>query len=127
MLHSNTIMSGFRAGALFVAFCLIPFTHTVQAEPDNGTTPVYSPVVNTEALRGLTTIGSAESMGAGRITFNMLVTGYHQDKAWLTTPNVGANIFTGVAAFSFGVNSYVDVFGSIAGFGSSNYNNTNNG
>ena len=127
MLHSKFIMSGFRAAMLFAAFCLMPSLHTAQAEADNGSVPVYSPVVNTEALRGLTTVGSAESMGAGRLTFNLMVAGFHQKDDYLTAPNVGANIFTGVGAFSYGVNSYVDVFASIAGFGGSNYTNTNNG
>jgi len=60
MLHSKFIMSGFRAAMLFAAFCLMPSLHTARAEADNGSTPVYSPVVNTEALRGLTTVGSAD-------------------------------------------------------------------
>jgi outer membrane protein OmpA-like peptidoglycan-associated protein len=96
---------------------------SAYAESDN-TNPVYSPVVNSEALRGLSAIGSAESMGAGRITFNILAPWYRQRIGYLTAPNAGANLYTGIGAFSYGVNSYVDLFGSIAGFGSNNYNNT---
>jgi outer membrane protein OmpA-like peptidoglycan-associated protein len=64
-------------------------------------------------------------MGAGRITFNFMLPWYQQKVGYLNTPNVGANIFTGAGAFSYGVNSYVDLFGSIAGYSSSNYSNTN--
>ena len=123
MLRSNNIMSGCSAAALFVAFCLIPALNTVRAE-NNDNSSVYSPVVNGGALRGLSTINSAESMGAGRITFNFMLPWYQQKVGYLNTPNVGANIFTGTGAFSYGVNSYVDLFGSIAGFSSSNYVNT---
>ena len=124
MIRSNSIMSGSGAIALFLAFCLVPALHAVGAE-NNDNSSVYSPVVNGGALRGLSTINSAESMGEGRITFNFMLPWYQQKAGYLTTPNVGANIFTGAGAFSYGVNSYVDLFGSIAGFSSSNYSNTN--
>jgi outer membrane protein OmpA-like peptidoglycan-associated protein len=99
--------------------------NTVRAESGDNT-PVYSPVVNGEALRGLSSIGSAESMGGGRITFGFLAPWYRQQTGYLnnTTPNAGANIFTGQGAFSYGVNSNVDLFASLAGFASSNYYNT---
>jgi Outer membrane protein and related peptidoglycan-associated (lipo)proteins len=97
---------------------------TVRAE-SNDSNSMYSPVVNGDGLRGLSTISSAESMGAGRITFSFMLPWYQQKVGYLNTPNVGANIFTGAGAFSYGVNSYIDLFGSIAGFSSSNYVNTN--
>jgi outer membrane protein OmpA-like peptidoglycan-associated protein len=124
MVNSNSIMSRFYAGTLFLALCLVPSLYQARAESD-GTSAVYSPVVNGEALRGLSTVGSAESMGAGRITFGFLAPWYEQKRGYLNTPNIGANIFTGAGAFSYGVNSYVDLFGSIAGFSSSKYTNTN--
>ena len=66
MFHSNSTMSGFSATALFLACCMFPAM--LAASTENGdSTPVFSPVVNGEALRGLSTIGSAESMGEGRI------------------------------------------------------------
>ncbi len=124
MLRSNSIMSRSCAGSLFLVFCLFPSIHTVRAESDSGRTPVYSPVVNGEALRGLSTVGSAESMGAGRITFDFMAPWYKQRIGYLTTPNTGASLFTGAGAFSYGVNPNVDIFGSIVGFASSNYSNT---
>jgi len=59
-------------------------------------------------------------MGAGRITFNFVVPWYRQEIGYLTTPNAGANIFTLAGAFSYGVNNYIDLFVSAAGFGISN-------
>jgi outer membrane protein OmpA-like peptidoglycan-associated protein len=129
MFRSNSIMSRFSMATLFLAFCLFPSIRTVCAESDSGSTsmysPVYSPVVNGEALRGLSTVGSAESMGAGRITFSFLAPWYKQQRSYFNTPNAGASVFTGAGAFSYGVNPNVDIFGSIAGFASSNYSNTN--
>jgi outer membrane protein OmpA-like peptidoglycan-associated protein len=63
-------------------------------------------------------------MGAGRITFSLLVPWYNQHIEYPTSPNTGANIFTPTGAFSYGANSYVDLFGSVAAFGSSRYTNT---
>jgi outer membrane protein OmpA-like peptidoglycan-associated protein len=123
MLPSKSNVSRLSAAALFLSFCLFPSTQTGAAESEYNT-PLYSPVVNGEALRGLSTIGSAESMGDGRITFNIIAPWYRQRIGYLTAPNAGANLFTGTGAFSYGVNSYVDLFGSIAGFSSNNYNNT---
>ncbi|MBN1128273.1 MAG: OmpA family protein [Chitinispirillaceae bacterium] len=124
MLRSKTTAARFCAALLLLSIVLLPASLWAQSDAD-GTTPVYSPVVNGEALRGLSAIGSAESMGAGRITFNVLAPWYNQRVGYLTSPNAGANLFTGTGAFSYGVNSHVDLFGSIAGFGMNNYTNTN--
>jgi OOP family OmpA-OmpF porin len=85
---------------------------------------MFSPVVNGEAVRGLSTIGSAEPMGAGRITFSFMAPWYQQRIGYLSSPNAGANVFTGNGAFSYGVNSYVDLFASLSGFALSNYSST---
>lgn len=103
---------------------MAPAIHTVRAETDSSI-PVYSPIVNGEALRGLSSVGSAESMGEGRMTFGLLSPWYRQERGYLTTPNTGANLFVVAGAFSYGVNSNVDLFASIAGFASNNYVNTN--
>ena len=116
-------MSRFCTGTLFFAFCLFPSALTLGAE-SGGNTFVYSPVINGEALRGLSTVSSAESMGAGRLSFDLLAPWYRQQTGYLTTPNVGANVFTTSGAFSYGVSSYIDLFGSVDFFGSSNYLNT---
>jgi outer membrane protein OmpA-like peptidoglycan-associated protein len=110
-----------RALSVFLVLFFLP--HTIYAQSDNEP-PTYSPAVNAEGLRGLTSIGSAESMGEGRITFGFVLPWYRQQTGYLNTPNSGSNIFTGIGAFSYGVNSMVDLFASIAGFSSSNYVNT---
>jgi len=117
-------MSGFSAAALFLAGCLVPAMLAASTE-NSDSTPVFSPVVNGEALRGLSTIGSAESMGEGRITFNFIAPWYRQERGYLTAPNAGANVFTGAGAFSYGVNSNVDIFASLAGYSSSKYTRSN--
>jgi outer membrane protein OmpA-like peptidoglycan-associated protein len=63
-------------------------------------------------------------MGEGRITFSFILPWYRQETGYLNTPNSGSNIYTGTGAFSYGVNSMVDLFASVAGFTSSNYINT---
>jgi outer membrane protein OmpA-like peptidoglycan-associated protein len=108
----------------FLAFSLFPLLHTAPAQTA-GASAVYSPIVNVEALRGLSTVGSAESMGAGRITFSLMSPWYLQQQGYVNTPNTGANLYTVAGAFSYGVNSYVDLFASIAGFASNNYITTN--
>jgi outer membrane protein OmpA-like peptidoglycan-associated protein len=123
MVHSNSLLRRFFAGTPVLAFALFMSMHSSPAA-DEAPAPFFSPVVNGEALRGLTATGSAESMGAGLITFNLFAPWYRQQRGYFSSPNAGANVFTGVGAFSYGVNSYVDLFTSIAGFSSNNYTNT---
>jgi outer membrane protein OmpA-like peptidoglycan-associated protein len=125
MSSSGIIKPRFFIRMLISALCLFPLVHTLRAESD-GSTQIYSPVVNGQALRGLSTISSAESMGAGRITFGVLASWFQQQLEYNNTPNADANVFTGVGSFSYGVNSYVDLFASVAGFGMSNYTKTDN-
>ncbi|MBN1757455.1 MAG: OmpA family protein [Chitinispirillaceae bacterium] len=120
MFRSNYLISRLCAGTMFLTICLFPSMQTVRAESDDDI-PVYSPVINGQALRGLSSIESAESMGAGRITFGLMSPWYRQDKGYLNTPNAGANLYTLAGAFSYGVNSNVDLFASIAGFTSNHY------
>jgi outer membrane protein OmpA-like peptidoglycan-associated protein len=121
MFRSNSIMSRFCAGMMFLAFCLVP--SMVMAESEEVASK-YSPAVNEQGLRGLTTITSAESMGRGRITFSLMVPWYNQKIGYLTSPNAGANIYVGTFAFSYGINSYVDLFTNVAAFGGNHYTNT---
>jgi outer membrane protein OmpA-like peptidoglycan-associated protein len=126
MSRTSKIISKFIIRMLTLTFCSILLVHTLIAAEADSIAPMYSPVVNSQALRGLSTISSAESMGAGRITFGFLASWYQQQAEYYNTPNVDANIFTGVGSFSYGVNSYVDLFASVAGFGMSNYTKTDN-
>lgn len=123
MFRKKYGMSRLCTGMLFLAFCLLPLARTVSAQSNDQ--PLYSPVVNGVALRGLSSVGSAEPMGEGRITFGFISPWYRQEQGYLTSPNTGANLYTIAGAFSYGVNSYVDLFGSVSGFTSTHYTNTN--
>lgn len=125
MIHSIIFSSRNCIGIFFLSLCFILPIQATQAEYD-GTTSKYAPVVNGDALRGLSTINSAESMGAGRITFGFVLPWYQQDVGYLNTPNKGANIFVGTGGFSYGVNSYVDLFTSVSAFAISNYTKDKN-
>ena len=106
--------------ALMVLFSMQP----VKADSYDSASsfgPVYSPAINSQALRGLSAINSAESMGEGRITFSAFGPWYKQRSQFANTPNSGANIYTGTGAFSWGVNQFIDLFGSISGYAISNY------
>lgn len=76
-----------------------------------------SPPTTLKATRGLTQISSAEPMGPGRLTFCLTGSGYEQQRGFLNVPPKDALVTTGVTAFSFGVNSYIDIFGWVAGYG----------
>jgi outer membrane protein OmpA-like peptidoglycan-associated protein len=91
------------------------FTCVWCAEQDSA--PQLSPVITLKATRGLTQIASAETMGDGRLTVGLTGSWYKQDIAFTQVPSMGTDVMTGVTAFSFGVNSHVDVFGWIAGYG----------
>jgi outer membrane protein OmpA-like peptidoglycan-associated protein len=84
-----------------------------------------TPVINSEATRGLSTVSSAESMGAGRLTFSVSGNWYEQNQAFVLAPNKNANIVNGLGAASYGASPYIDLFASVGAFGSSHYTNTN--
>jgi hypothetical protein len=70
------------------------------------------PIMTLKATRGLSQTNSAEAMGAGRLTFSLFGSWYQQANEYPLSPNSGANVYTGNAAFSFGVNPFIDVFAS---------------
>jgi outer membrane protein OmpA-like peptidoglycan-associated protein len=61
-------------------------------------------------------------LGEGRLIFGFQGAWYQQQKYFLGGPNVDANILTGIGALSLGLNRHVDAFASMAGFGSTDYN-----
>jgi len=84
-----------------------------------------TPVINSEATRGLSAVSSAEPMGEGRITVSITGNWYNQNKAFISTPNKNANIINGLGAISYGANSFIDLFASVGAYGSSHYTNGN--
>ena len=109
-----------RAGVsvLLAALCTCLSPQTIKAEYYN-----VNPVINAEATRGLSTVGSAEAMGEGRLTFNVSGNWYNQNTAFAMTPNQNANIIAGRGAVSYGASPFIDLFGSVSAFGSSRYTN----
>jgi outer membrane protein OmpA-like peptidoglycan-associated protein len=79
------------------------------------------PVMTLNATRGLSQTSSGEAMGAGRLTFSLFGSWYPQKNEYPQTPNNGANIYTGNAAFSFGVNPFIDVFANVHMYALQNY------
>jgi outer membrane protein OmpA-like peptidoglycan-associated protein len=120
MLPLNSIKSTMSIGVTVFAVCLFSVVHSANGGHVDDE-DIFPPVVNGDALRGLSTVNSAESMGSGRITFGFFAPWYKQSIGSLQAPNTGASVFTGAGSFSYGVNSYVDLFASVAGFGLSHY------
>jgi len=104
-------------GVLAAMLCLSAQAFSQEEQTINPTTTVY-------ATRGMTQTSSAEALGAGRLTVGLQGAWYQQKRNFAGAPDSNANIITGVGAVSFGVNPYIDIFGSLAGFGSTNYANS---
>ncbi len=79
-----------------------------------------NPTISANGTRGLVYTQSAETMGAGRLSFVIGGNWYQQATGYPLTPNSGANIISGTGAFSFGINPYFDVFALGSGFGTVN-------
>lgn len=77
---------------------------------------VPQPTTTFLANRGITHTVSAEPLGAGRLSFSLLGSWYHQKNDILKAPPAESNIMTGILAFSWGVNSFVDVFAALPAY-----------
>lgn len=103
--------------ALCALFCLISFNSAWSQDANSGEKVLPCPPMTFKATRGLTQTASAEALGEGRLSFNMIGSWYPQDVSDGNVPPAGSDISSGLLAFSFGVNSYIDIFGSVAGYG----------
>ena len=95
-----------------------PVTARIEANTD---IDVVAPTNTFYGTRGLSQTSSAEALGEGRLIFGASGAWYQQQKSFFGAPNKDANIFTGIASVSLGVNRQIDVFASLAGFGSTDY------
>ena len=86
-----------------------------------------NPSLTCYATRGLTQVSSAEALGAGRFSVGLQGAWFQQKREFENAPDSGASIITGIGAISFGINPYMDIFGSIAAFGSAGYTSTTKG
>jgi outer membrane protein OmpA-like peptidoglycan-associated protein len=72
------------------------------------------PSANVNGTLGLGQIVSAEAMGQGRFTATARGNLYQQAKEFPGAPKKDAQITTGTVGLGFGVNPYLDAFGSVA-------------
>ncbi len=95
--------------------------------PTAAQTDTWTPMPTTTAWGtcGLSQTASAEALGAGRLNVNLQGTWYRQKDFLPGTPNVGANIATGLGALAFGVSNHFDVFGGVNFFNSTKYTSIN--
>jgi outer membrane protein OmpA-like peptidoglycan-associated protein len=109
----NPVKSILLSAALVTISAGAPNSGASGTEPD--TVPL-SPATTMWATRGLTQTASAEPMGEGRLTFALTGTWYKQGPSFPgIIPPEDADVTTGTASFSFGVNDYVDVFATATG------------
>ncbi|HAJ78954.1 MAG TPA: hypothetical protein DCO75_04215, partial [Fibrobacteres bacterium] len=116
----SKLLGGIRLYIGSIFFLSSFFTVLIYAQGDqplNPSTTCYS-------MRGMTQISSAEPLGAGRLTITAQGSWYQQQRNFSNAPDSAANIITGIGSMSFGINSYIDIFGAIAGFGTTKYNNS---
>lgn len=96
-------------------------TTTVVTSAENGTVNssqewVPQPTTTFYANRGIMHTSSAEPLGAGRITFSLLGSWYNAKNGISSELPKKSNIMSGMFAFSWGVNSYVDIFAALPGY-----------
>jgi outer membrane protein OmpA-like peptidoglycan-associated protein len=124
ILTRQLVPSLFLLGYGFLAFSYAqtdvdpPVTARIEANTDINVT---SPTNTFYGTRGLTQTASAEALGEGRLIFGFYGSWYQQQKDFSGAPNKDANIFTGIGSISLGVNRQIDVFASLTGFGSTDY------
>jgi outer membrane protein OmpA-like peptidoglycan-associated protein len=95
------------SAAAFAAAPVAP----VKVMTDTATLP---PATAMWAMRGLTQTVSAEPIGDGKLTVCFTPTWYGQEA---NAPLQEASFLTGILAFCYGLNPYVDFFGNAAGYG----------
>jgi outer membrane protein OmpA-like peptidoglycan-associated protein len=83
---------------------------------------VMAPTNTFYGTRGLSQTLSAEPLGEGRLLFGVYGSWYQQQKTFSGVPNRNANIFGGITTASYGVSRNFDVFASLSGYGSTDYN-----
>jgi len=93
-----------------------------EAMPDSLKSPPIAPTNTLNGTRGLSQTPAAEALGAGRLVLGLSSPWYRQERAFSGTPNRKADIFSGIATLAYGLAPSVDLFASMSGFSSLNYN-----
>ena len=117
LLHVNAWSAGDAWSTAATAKPAVTAAPAITAHKNTAAsdTVPLSPATTMWALRGLSQTTSAESMGDGRLTVSLSATWYRQDRyyGWIQKD---ADVTTGILAFSYGINPYLDIFGSAAGY-----------
>ncbi len=109
---------------LFLGITCLIFPGFSQTENDDATNPTFTCL----GTSGLVQTHSAQTLGAGRLSFSLLQTWYKQDAVGQNpldlAPNKDAQILTSIGAMSFGVNPFIDIFASGVIFTTRDYDAT---
>lgn len=92
--------------------------------PDSLSIKETAPTNTLQGTRGLTQTPSGETLGAGRLVLGLNGPWYRQEKNFTGVPNQKADIFTGIGNIAYGMNPFIDVYASLTGFSSLNYNSS---
>ena len=109
------------AGAEEVAYEIQP---SEERMPDSLNIKETAPTNTLQGTRGLTQTPSGEALGAGRLVLGLNGPWYRQEKNFSGVPNQKADIFTGIGTLAYGLSSFLDVFASLTGYSSLNYNSS---
>jgi outer membrane protein OmpA-like peptidoglycan-associated protein len=102
--------------------CLTGLFITIPSFGEADTTQI-PPATTMWGTIGLTQTASAESQGTSRLTFGVTGTWYKQETSFAGAPNAGAHIGTGTLAASYAANNFIELFGTVSGFGTTKYAN----
>lgn len=97
----------------------------IEHVEDTTNIKVVAPTNTMQGTRGLSQTSSAEALGEGRLVLGVHGPWYRQERQFSGVPNQKADIFTGVGTIAYGISRQWDVFASLSGYGSNNYNSSN--
>lgn len=92
--------------------------------PDSLNIRETAPTNTLQGTRGLTQTPSGEALGTGRFVLGLNGPWYRQEKNFSGVPNQKADIFTGIGTLAYGISPFLDVFASLTGYSSLNYNSS---
>jgi outer membrane protein OmpA-like peptidoglycan-associated protein len=91
------------------------------SESTHKTEDMLAPSTTFMSTLGLSQTPSAEGWNSGRLTASFNGTWYEQMRSFPGVPPKDANIFTGIASAAYGLNTFVNVFGDLSFYGSTDY------
>lgn len=101
---------------IFLSALPLTFLQVSLLVADEAVDNTPAPATTFQGTRGMMHTVSAEPLGAGRLNFSLLGSWYHQKYEFSGVPAEGSNIMTGNFSFSFGMNSFIDIFARLPGY-----------